>query len=375
MSEMGCSKILIVEDEPVIALDIEQRLNCLGYEVAAIADSAEAALQAALHTAPDLVLMDIQLSGELNGIALSNQLQQQHNLPIIFLTAHTDSATVAQAKAVCPFGYITKPFKTTDLSIAIEIAFSRYEAERSMQRALEQQAELSRIKSEFMAVISHEFRNPLGTLLITLGLLQHWSERIAPEKRKGYLEQAIAAVDQMESLLEEFRVMSEAENGKLCCRPTPLDLYDFCTALIEELRLVHGTDPAIQLIFENRQAFPHVSCDLDPKLLRHILINLLTNAIKYSPLTGIIHFQVCCDPETIAFRVQDQGIGIPQADQAALFDPFYRATNVGTIPGSGLGLAIVNHCVIAHGGRVTVQSEVGAGATFTVTLPCVFSEG
>lgn len=368
---MGSHKILIVEDEPVIALDIEQRLNSLGYKVAAIADSAETALQAASQTDPDLVLMDIHLSGDINGIATCAQLQKRHNLPVVFLTAHTDSATLKKAKAARAFGYITKPFRTTDLSIAIEMALSRYEAESSVQKALAQQEELNRLKSEFVSIVSHEFRNPLGVISITLGILRRLSYQAAAEKRETYFEQATAAVLQMESLLEEFLVLGEAENGRLCCHPVPIDIHDFCMALIDELQLIHGTDHAILLTLDNRQPLSHPTCMLDPKLLRHILINLLGNAIKYSPQGGNIYVDLCCTAKTVTFRIKDEGIGIPLTDQMELFTPFHRATNVGKIHGTGLGLAIVKQCVAAHSGHVTVHSEAGAGATFTVMLPSV----
>ena len=107
---------------------------------------------------------------------------------------------------------------------------------------------------------------------------------------------------------------------------------------------------------------------MDEKLLRHILSNLLSNAIKYSPSGGTVHFDLVCEEEVI-FRVQDEGIGIPEADRANLFDSFHRASNVGTISGTGLGLAIVKKSVDLHGGTIAVNSEVGVGTTFIVTIP------
>ena len=107
---------------------------------------------------------------------------------------------------------------------------------------------------------------------------------------------------------------------------------------------------------------------MDEKLIRHILSNLLSNAIKYSPKGGKVHLECVCTQEALMFHVQDRGIGIPIADQARLFDPFQRASNVGTISGTGLGLAIVKKAVELHGGNITVNSELGVGTTFTVTL-------
>jgi signal transduction histidine kinase len=108
---------------------------------------------------------------------------------------------------------------------------------------------------------------------------------------------------------------------------------------------------------------------MDEKLLRHIFSNLLSNAVKYSPSGGTVHFNLACEQEKAIFQVQDKGIGIPAAEQANLFDAFHRASNVGTISGTGLGLAIAKKSVDLHGGKIAVNSEVGVGTTFIVTIP------
>jgi signal transduction histidine kinase len=108
---------------------------------------------------------------------------------------------------------------------------------------------------------------------------------------------------------------------------------------------------------------------VDEKLLRQIFTNLLSNAIKYSPQGGTVHFKLRCQETTLVFQVRDEGIGIPEADQAHLFKPFERGSNIGTISGTGLGLAITKSLVELHGGQIAVDSAVGVGTTFTVTLP------
>jgi signal transduction histidine kinase len=110
---------------------------------------------------------------------------------------------------------------------------------------------------------------------------------------------------------------------------------------------------------------------LDEKLLLHILNNLLTNAIKYSPQDTIVSFYCNVQDEEVIFEIQDEGIGIPIEDQNRLFETFHRATNVGNIPGTGLGLVIVQRSVELHGGKIMVKSEVGVGTTFRVILPLI----
>jgi signal transduction histidine kinase len=139
----------------------------------------------------------------------------------------------------------------------------------------------------------------------------------------------------------------------------------FCRELVDELQLTLKTEHSISFMC---LASCKEAC-LDEKLLRQFLTNLISNAIKYSPEGGNIQFDLMCRDDTATFRIRDRGIGIPLKDQAQLFEPFYRSSNVGTISGTGLGLAIVKRCVELHGGEIAVESEVGVGTTFTITLP------
>ncbi|HEY9646611.1 MAG TPA: response regulator, partial [Chroococcidiopsis sp.] len=181
-------KLLIVEDERLIALDIKQRLVQLGYEVVAIANHADAALQAVTQHMPDLILMDIHLQGAVDGIALAAQIQQQFNLPVIFLTAHADSATLTQAKATQPFGYLVKPVETHMLSTAIEIALTRHQTEVAVQRALAKEKELNELKTRFISIVSHEFRNPLSAIKLIFDLLERQNPPVPPEQQQLHLQ-------------------------------------------------------------------------------------------------------------------------------------------------------------------------------------------
>ena len=149
-----------------IALDLQQQLTKLGYTVVAIADCAELALAAAAQWQPDLALMDIRLRGDKNGIETAVMMREQHNVPIVFLTAHADAATIQQVKTAQPYGYIVKPFETHNLTTSIEVALNKYQSERATQAALEQEKALNQLKSNFIEVVSHEFRNPLSAILL-----------------------------------------------------------------------------------------------------------------------------------------------------------------------------------------------------------------
>lgn len=372
---MATAKILIVEDESIIALDIKNSLEKAGYDVVDTAACAEEALDRAAHLEPDLVLMDIRLQGDIDGVETANQIRQHFHLPVIYLTAHADDNTLQRAKISEPFGYILKPFEDRELITTIEIALSRHKAESAMREALEREREFNELKSRFISVVSHEFRNPLNTILFSSELLQRYNDRITEDKRDTYLQRIQVSVKRMNQLLTDVLTVGEAEAGKLQYNPVPLDLVKFCQDIVDEARLDLETQCSITFTTGGYEPQAAPGWDvpplprLDERLLRHILTNLLSNAIKYSPQGGNVEFHLTCKEGEAIFQIQDEGIGIPADDQARLFNSFHRGSNVKTIPGTGLGLSIVKQCVDLHGGTITVASQVDRGTTFTVTLP------
>jgi signal transduction histidine kinase len=365
------TRILVVEDEPLIALDLTRRLGRMGYEVVATVDSAAMAVAAAAQHQPDLVLMDIRLQGEESGIEAAAQIKESSQTPVVFLTAHADGITLEQAKAVHPFGYIVKPFENEDLVTAIETALSRHQAELAIQNALIREQELSQLKSQFVSIVSHEFRNPLSIILTSIDLLETYDDTLSPEQKQRYLQQARSSVGIMTQLLEEVLVLGEMEASQLQCQLAPIDLSELCQSIIAEIQSTIGA--AHSIAFQSIGIEPNALIPADGKLLRHILSNLLSNAVKYSPLdTGDrpITLRLTYHPDRLEFCVEDQGIGIPEADQANLLEPFYRGSNVSYISGTGLGLNIVKQCVEAYQGEITISSQVEQGTTITVTIPC-----
>lgn len=365
---MTQARILVVEDEPVIALDLEQRLLQLGYKVVGIADAAEVALKLVEQTQPHLILADIRLQGPIDGIDLAAQIRDRDRLPVVFLTAHADAATLDRAIATQPFGYVVKPFQTHDLQTTIAVALSRHQTEQAVQVALQREQELNNLRSRFVSIVSHEFRNPLNVILFSIDLLTQYQEKLPQAKKQLYFTRARNAVMRMKDLLEKVLVLSKAEAGKLECSPNPFNLLQFCRELIDEMQVSPIALPCIEIYSDPNLAAQPLVC-LDESLLRHILSNLLSNALKYSPPSEKVLLKLVRSADTIVFQVRDQGIGIPATDQAKLFEPFYRCNNTQGIAGTGLGLSIVQQCVEAHKGSIRVQSQEGVGTEFTVTLP------
>ena len=244
----------------------------------------------------------------------------------------------------------------------------RKQAELDIGLALEQQKELNILKSRFVSMTSHEFRTPLTTILSSTELLRHYSEKLNEKDKQELYGSVEGCVEHMTHMLDNILLIGAADANLLGFTPAPLALRSFCSELLIEAEGVVKAGrvrPEVQVHFD--VAAEEIM--LDRKLLRHILVNLLSNAFKYSPGGGVVRFEVKTVPGEIVFIVTDQGIGIPAEDLDRLFESFHRAANVGEIPGTGLGMPIVKKSTEAHGGTVCVESELGRGTRFTVTLP------
>lgn len=243
----------------------------------------------------------------------------------------------------------------------------RKQAEAEIQYVLKKERELGELKSRFISIASHEFRTPLTIIFMSIKLIEQFGQQATEEQKKLYFERIKAAIKRMTNLLDDILVISKSESGKLSCNPIHLAVNKFCNELVDEIRLSLGSDRTIIFISQGDDTNAY----LDENLLRHILTNLLSNAIKYSPQGGDVSLHLTCTPKKAIFAIKDSGIGIPPADVEKLFGSFHRGSNVNKIPGTGLGLSIVKQCIDLHGGTITVGSEVGAGTTFTVTLPFI----
>ena len=231
--------------------------------------------------------------------------------------------------------------------------------------ALAQERELGRLKSNFVNLVSHEFRTPLGIVMSATENLENYLDRLQPAERAELLADIRTSTQRMSGLMQEVLLLARVDAGKLACKPAPLDLRAFLERLIEEVR--SASDHACMIEFSI--APEAVAACADEALLRHTFTNLLTNAVKYSSLGQPVHFRVERDGDAAVFTVRDEGIGIPDADRRQIFQTFHRGSNVGERPGTGLGLVIVKRCVDLYGGTLQLESKLNAGTTVTVSLP------
>lgn len=235
----------------------------------------------------------------------------------------------------------------------------------SLRQQLEAEKEFSELKSRFIQTVSHEFRTPLNMIYVSAQLLARSHDNLSEEKCNQLLQRTDKAVRRITKILDDVLVFSKASADKLELNPTLLDLEQFCETIIEDYQVIAGSSKTLQL---NTPGTHHSVC-LDEKLLYQILGNLLSNAINYSQPNSTITLTLSYPDHTVCFQIQDQGIGIPREDIPRLFDAFHRARNVSNLPGTGLGLSIVKKAIDLHSGTIRVESEVGIGTTFIVTLP------
>lgn len=243
---------------------------------------------------------------------------------------------------------------------------SELEAARSeLDRALGQERELGQLKNRFVAMVSHEFRTPLGMTMSALELLRHHRARLSAEKQGELLDDIFSATLRMSGLMEQILVLGRADSGKMNLCPVPLDLPKLARQIGAETLASTGRAKPIEFDFAGELA----PVALDESLLRLILGNLLSNAVKYSPEDGVVRLLASREGDRLALEIVDEGIGIPTEDQRHLFEAFHRASNVGEISGTGLGLVLVKRCVEIHLGTLEFESEPGRGTHFRITLP------
>lgn len=238
-------------------------------------------------------------------------------------------------------------------------------AEESMTRSLEKEKELSDLKSRFVSTVSHEFRTPLASIYSNSQLLHRYHTKWDEEKKNQSFMRIYDSVNMMTGMLENVSLIGKEQSGRFTFRPESLNLNEFAARIVEESHLTLNTTNRVQLSIQGD--FTHVL--LDQVLLRHILVNIISNAIKYSPNAKPVEFVIQESKRFIEFSVQDFGVGIPENDINKIFDPFFRATNSEDFSGTGLGMTIVKQCVDTHGGSVEVSSILGSGTLVKVWLP------
>jgi len=238
------------------------------------------------------------------------------------------------------------------------------ESKNDVLDALEKEKSLNDLKSKFVTTASHEFRTPLGAILSSASLIAKYITTEEQEKRAKHINRIKSSVANLTEILNDFLSLDKVEEGIIRNQPKAFNVKDFIKEIIDEVSPVLKQGQAIQYEARGNQS----EALLDKQLLRNVLINLISNAIKYSDEDKTIKVVLGLNNSELIINVIDEGIGIPDEDQKFLFERFFRANNSGNVQGTGLGLNIVKKYVEIMGGIITYKSKVGVGSIFSVKI-------
>ncbi|HEU5289039.1 MAG TPA: PAS domain-containing sensor histidine kinase [Cyclobacteriaceae bacterium] len=241
----------------------------------------------------------------------------------------------------------------------------RKRAEEETKNALEKERELNELKSKFVSIASHEFRTPLSTMLGSIDLIEHYKNEKDLEKQAKHIGRIKLSINNLTQILNDFLSLGKLEEGKVEVRVEIINLSIFLNDIKEEVYPFLKDNQDVKITCHPEAT----TIQSDDRILRNILLNLISNASKYSDPGKSIAIDCEGDNGKIVFHVTDNGIGIPEGDQKYLFTRFFRASNAGNIQGTGLGLNIVKRYVDLIGGNISFTSEYGKGSTFHVEIP------
>jgi len=369
---MKRKKVLIVEDDAIAGIDVQAALERTGYDVAGVADSGEAALAFLNKVPADLVLMDIQLAGDLNGGETARIIAQRFDSPVVFLSVYADDAILEKVKKTGPFAFLIKPVDDRELRTAIEVALYRHGMERELRCAKSEAEAANEAKTSFLATISHELRTPLnGVLGMSDLLLQADLEKDHQEGVQLIRDASSALLGVLNQILDYSKL--EAGAGSTCDVDFRLEeLISGLAGIDARAREARG----VQFNYDIAGNIPKWFFG-DASKLRQALVNLVSNAVKFTTSGNItVSVRMCRTGEgagripsgygCLLFSVTDTGPGISEEYRNNIFESFTQEENYMTRHhgGLGLGLAIARKIVEVLGGDIWVESEEGKGCTF-----------
>lgn len=406
-------RILIVEDENIVGLDIQKRLRRMGYEALEVLSTGQQAVEYVEREQPDLILMDIQIQGDIDGIETTRRIRERFDVPIVYLTAFSDETTLQRAKATEAFAYVLKPFKDRELYSSIEFALYRHQAGVELQKAHdelethveERTAELARVNEELKHEMKERQLAVEGRALLEEQLRQSQKMEALGQLAggvahdfnnmltiiTGYSELVINRMSDKDPIVSDMLAIKEAGDRaatltnqlltfgrRQALQYSTIDLNGTVESARDMLQRMIGEDIHFEI---DLQPGPHY-IKTDPGQLDQVLVNLVVNARDAMPRGGRLRIETAAialdqpltnrflklEPgEYIRLRVTDSGSGITDKVLNRIFEPFYTTKDKGK--GTGLGLSMAYSLVEQSGGQIDVASRPGEGTRFDLYLP------
>ncbi len=367
--------ILVVDDNPTNLQVLLESLKQTGFKIL-VARSGESAIQQAEYGKPDLILLDVMMPG-IDGFETCRRfktLEAFKEIPIIFMTALTDTTDKLKGFQAGGVDYVTKPLQHEEVlaRVVTHLTIRRLQQESREQHLLlqEKHAELQALnasKDKFFSIISHDLRSPLSAVLVGLRLLTDTESRLTDNEKNELIRDSHRTVEQLYNLLDNLLVWSRLQRGLMEYAPQPLDLRP----LFERNATLFAANAEQKQIAIRQTVAEPVIAFADSHMIDAIIRNLISNALKFTEARGAITLSARQNDQSVEMAVADTGIGMDAETVAKLFRLDVRYNQLGTAgeKGTGLGLNVCKEFAEKNGGSIAVESVVGAGTTFRVTLP------
>ena len=367
--------ILVVDDNPTNLQVLLESLKRTGLKIL-VARTGESAIQQAEYGKPDLILLDVMMPG-IDGFETCRRfktLEAFKDIPIIFMTALTDTTDKLKGFQAGGVDYVTKPLQHEEVlaRVVTHLTIRRLQQESREQHLLlqEKHAELQALnasKDKFFSIISHDLRSPLSAVLVGLRLLTDTESRLTDNEKNELIRDSHRTVEQLYNLLDNLLVWSRLQRGLMEYAPQPLDLRP----LFERNATLFAANAEQKQIAIRQTVAEPVIAFADSHMIDAIIRNLISNALKFTEARGAITLSARQNDQRVEMAVADTGIGMDAETVAKLFRLDVRYNQLGTAgeKGTGLGLNVCKEFAEKNGGSIAVESVVGAGTTFRVTLP------
>ncbi len=355
--------ILVVDDNEMNRDVISRQIKRQGHEVMT-ASSGMQALEMLKAQPFDLILLDIMMPG-MNGYEVLERLRADEALrriPVVVVSAVDDLDSVVRCVELGAEDYLFKPINRTLLRARVDTCLEK----RSLQeKEVGYLKEINRLKDEFLRMVSHDLKNPLFVIIGYLHILET-GDYLTNEEGKEFLSEIGRSAARMQTLIEDLLDLNKIESG-LAIKLEPVPMNSFLQLRLSEFTLL-AQEKQIELVFDPG---PETELFLDPNRMAQVLANLISNAIKYTPSGGSVELSTVVESDHMVITIADTGFGIPEDAISHLFEKFYRVNRAEHMrsEGTGLGLAIVQAIVEQHQGTIRVESQLGVGSVFTVSLP------
>ncbi len=364
--------VLVVDDVEQNVAVVSQILRSHGYAVMA-AFNGETALRMLEKRVPDLILLDIMMP-VMDGFEVCAKIKENDNLkniPVIFLSALSDTEVKVKAFNTGGVDYVSKPFQEAEVIARVAVHIKIANLEREQRDFIEKLTVMNDEKDRLMQIVSHDLRSPLGGIKGLSEILQNGAEAEMPELVREFSEIIVQTSDTLLNLVNDLLDLAKIESGK---QRLNIDDFDIVSVLQNAVRLQEkvAISKGLQLVFQHSlPQVPFVITGDEPKITQ-VINNLLSNAIKFTPKGGSVDLSLSSLSDTqICIVVKDTGIGIPSEHLPKVFEKFGIHQRSGTSgeKGTGLGMTIVKTFVELHNGTIVVESEQGVGTRFTIVLP------